>query len=97
MRLPTKVREALANLQQQINQQGSKLQAQQELLCALLDAHPDPAGVIDRFRKLGEAMIVACHESGIPARQVEEDEIARHWLAGALDPHSKDDPACTMH
>jgi len=45
---------------------------------------------------MGETVVEACRESKIPEQQIEDDEIARFWLARLLDPHSTRS-ACTMH
>jgi hypothetical protein len=86
------VRGAIADLQRQINDIGAKLQAQQELLCALVDTHPNPAAAIERFRDMGQTVVDACRESKVPEAQIAEDEIARFWLARILDPHVTETP-----
>ncbi len=95
-RLAPEVRAALDNLQRQINDQGSKLQAQQELLWVLVDTHPNPEAVLERFRAMGETVVEACRESQIPEQQIRDDEIARFWLGRLLDPHSTKS-VCTTH
>lgn len=95
-RLPLEVCAVLDCLQRQINEQGSKLQAHQELLWVLVDTHPDPAAVLERFRAMGETVVEACRESEIPEQQIKDDEIARFWLERLLDPHSTRS-VCTMH
>ena len=50
-RLPLEVCAVLDSLQRQINDQGSKIQAHQELLWVLVDTHPNPTAVLERFRR----------------------------------------------
>lgn len=90
------VRKAINSLQRQINDQGAKLQAQQELLVALVDTHPHPAAVLERFRTMGQTVVEVCRESKVPEGQIVDDEIARFWLGRVIDPHAESSP-CKLH
>ena len=87
-RIAPELRSAIAELQRQVNDIGAKLQAQQELLCALVDTHPNPGAVIERFRYMGQTVADACREQNVPEAQIADDEIARFWLGCILDPNA---------